>query len=367
MAEGPDADVEAERARLHQRIEELLGERGGDVDDDDERDDQLETALAPLLERLVSLLDPKALAPDSEDGTWSRSGKSFASKFIWYAWRRPRASLPDPVQAVQVRAGERRRGAGAAAQRLGQRRRPRLDCVGWRHCAGQGKRRARKSAQLSRNQSTSTWSCTRSWCGGSAFWSSVAGRGCAALWPLRWCAFSLPSVARQLTDAWTGRFHCHPDGKAAVVQPPGVERAQDLESVVPFARRNARLNAALCNGPVSAQALLWGGAETPLPCDVILGADLISNLYSSEALIEVHVSGLPPLCWPCADAGSKTLRQYPAASIYLCWESHDGRSAPAFVERASMLFAVHMLPADQMHPVYRKPGLCIAVLTNRPP
>ncbi len=66
-------DTDDIRSRVHARIEELRAQ--GEEEHEDE--------LRPLLERLVSLLDPQALAPDSEDSTWSRTSKSFASKYIW--------------------------------------------------------------------------------------------------------------------------------------------------------------------------------------------------------------------------------------------------------------------------------------------
>ncbi len=63
---------------------------------------------------------------------------------------------------------------------------------------------------------------------------------------------------------------------------------------------------------------------------------------------------------------SQTLQQYRGAHILLCWESHDGHSAGVFLERARALFDVRLLPAEQMHPVYRKVGLFIAELRHLP-
>lgn len=115
----------------------------------------------------------------------------------------------------------------------------------------------------------------------------------------------------------------------------------DMEEVLPLTRINVDLNRdKLANVVVRVEPFLWG-VQGP-PCDVVLGADLVSYLYSGEALIE-------------------TLRLYPESTqILISWEQHDERAPTRFLELAHRFFDVEMIPHERMHSRYQKPSLFIA-------
>lgn len=121
----------------------------------------------------------------------------------------------------------------------------------------------------------------------------------------------------------------------------------DMESVIPLTRANVELNKSKWSPSVSVEvgAFLWGSQG--ITCDVVLGADLVSYLYDSKALMD-------------------TLRLYPASTrILISWEQHDERAPVQFLELAHHFFDVELIPEQKMHETFRKRNLFIASMSPK--
>ncbi len=122
--------------------------------------------------------------------------------------------------------------------------------------------------------------------------------------------------------------------------------ATDMDAVLPLVRTNVALNRAHLQCAVDVQQLMWGETDKALNAptyDVVVGADLISNLYDVSALLATLVAlpGAPP--------------------IYLAYEEHDAVSAARFRAAALQSFVVRELN-DELHPGFRKPKLAVVRL-----